>query len=40
VAAACHARRGCLEAAEVRKILASQDALLDPADLPPPVRVI
>src|SRR5580704_2642608 len=40
VAAECHARRGCLEAAEVRKILASQDALLDPADLPPPVRVI
>jgi hypothetical protein len=40
VAAACHARRGCLEAAEVRKILASQGALLDPADLPPPVRVI
>jgi hypothetical protein len=40
VAAACHARRGCLEAAEVRNVLASQGALLDPADLPPPVRVI
>jgi hypothetical protein len=40
VAAACHARGGRLEAAEVRKILASQGALLDPADMPPPVKVI
>jgi hypothetical protein len=40
VAAARHTRRGCLEAAEVRKVLASQGALLDPADLPPPVMVI
>ena len=34
VAAACHAG-GRLEAANVRKILASQGALLDPADMPP-----
>src|SRR5260370_42385127 len=40
VAAACHARGGYLEAAEVRKILASQGALLDPADMPPPVTVV
>jgi hypothetical protein len=40
VAAACHARSGYLEAAEVRKVLASQGALLDPADMPPPVTVI
>src|SRR3984893_12734803 len=40
VAAACHARRGRLEAAEVRKVLASQGALLDPADMPAPVNVI
>jgi FAD dependent oxidoreductase len=40
VAAACHARGGNLEAAEVRKVLASQGALLDPADMPPPVTVI
>jgi hypothetical protein len=39
-AAACHARGGRLEAAEVRKVLASQGALLDPADMPPPVTVI
>ena len=39
VAAVCHARDGCLEAAEVRKVLASQGALLDPADLPAPVTV-
>jgi hypothetical protein len=39
-AAACQARRGRLEAAEVRKVLASQGALLDPADMPPPVTVI
>jgi len=36
VAAACHARGGHLEAAEVRKVLASQGALLDPADMPAP----
>jgi hypothetical protein len=29
-----------LEAAEVRKVLASQGALLDPADMPAPVTVI
>jgi FAD dependent oxidoreductase len=40
VAAACHARGGRLEAAEVRKLLASQGALLDPADMPAPVTVI
>jgi hypothetical protein len=40
VAAACHACSGYLEAAEVRKVLASQGALLDPADMPPPVTVI
>jgi hypothetical protein len=40
VAAACHACGGHLEAAEVRKVLASQGALLDPADMPPPVAVI
>jgi hypothetical protein len=40
VAAACHARGGPLEAAEVRKVLASQGALLDPADMPAPVTVI
>jgi hypothetical protein len=40
VAAACHARSGRLEAAEVRKVLASQGALLDPADMPAPVTVI
>jgi hypothetical protein len=40
VAAACHAGGGSLEAAEVRKVLASQGALLDPADMPPPVAVI
>ena len=40
VAAACHARGGCLEAAEVRKLLASQGALLDPADMPAPASVI
>jgi hypothetical protein len=39
VAAACHARDGHLEATEVRKVLASQGALLDPADMPPPVTV-
>jgi hypothetical protein len=39
VAAACHARDGRLEAAEVRKILASQGALLDPADMPAPITV-
>jgi len=40
VAGACHARGGRLEAAEVRKVLASQGALLDPADMPAPVTVI
>jgi hypothetical protein len=40
VAAACHARGGNLDAAEVRKVLGSQGALLDPADMPPPVAVI
>jgi hypothetical protein len=35
-----HACSGYLEAAEVRKVLASQGALLDPADMPPPVTVI
>ena len=40
VAAACRARGGHLDAAEVRKVLASQGALLDPADLPAPVIVI
>ncbi len=40
VAAACHACSGRLEAAVVRKVLASQGALLDPADMPPPVTVI
>jgi FAD dependent oxidoreductase len=40
VAAACHVRGGRLEAAEVRKVLASQGALLDPADMPAPVTVI
>jgi hypothetical protein len=40
VAAACHARSGRLEAAEVRRVLASQGALLDPADMPAPVTVI
>ena len=38
--AACHARGGCLDAAEVCNVLASQSALLDPADMPPPVTVI
>lgn len=37
VAAACFARDGRAEPAEVRRILAGQDALLDPADMPPPV---
>src|SRR5258705_354274 len=40
VAAACHTRSGRLEAAEVRRVLASQGALLDPADMPAPVTVI
>jgi hypothetical protein len=40
VAAACQARDGSLDVAEVRKILVSQGALLDPADMPPPVEVI
>jgi len=40
VAAACHARGGNLDAAEIRKVLGSQGALLDPADMPPPVTVI
>jgi hypothetical protein len=39
VAAARHARRGYVEAAEVRKVLASQGALLNPGDMPPPVTV-
>lgn len=39
VAAACWARDGSLDAAEVRRILAGQGALLDPADMPPPVEV-
>jgi len=37
VAAACYARDGRVEAAHVRKILRWQGALLDPADVPPPV---
>ena len=37
VAAACYAREGRVEAADVRKILRWQGALLDPADMPPPV---
>lgn len=37
VAAACHARHGGAGAAEVRRLLAGQGALLDPADMPPPV---
>jgi hypothetical protein len=40
VAAACHARGGSLDATEVRKVLASQGALLDPAEMPPPIVVI
>ena len=40
VAAACFARGGRVDAAEVRKILVGQGALLDPADMPPPVEVI
>ena len=40
VAAACFARDGRVDAAEVRRILAGQGALLDPADMPPPVEVI
>ena len=37
VAAACYAREGRVEAADVRKILRWQGALLDPAGMPPPV---
>src|SRR5271170_2375624 len=40
VAAACHARGGHLESAEVRRVLASQGALLDPADMPAAIGVI
>jgi hypothetical protein len=40
VAAACQARDDRLDAAEVRKVLASQGALLDPADMPAPVTVV
>lgn len=40
VAAACFARGGGVDAAEVRKILAGQGALLDPADMPGPVEVM
>ena len=40
VAAACFARGGSLDAAEVRRVLASQGALLDPADMPPPVTIV
>jgi len=40
VAAASHAQDGRLEAAEVRKVLVSQGALLDPADMPAPVIVV
>ncbi len=40
VAAACQARDGLLNIAEIRQILRSQGALLDPADMPPPVAVI
>ena len=39
VAAACHARQGRAEPGDVRKILRRQGALLDPADMPPPVAV-
>jgi hypothetical protein len=39
VAAACYAEHGRIEAREVRKILAGQGALLDPADMPPPVAM-
>ena len=40
VAAACFARGGGVDAAEVRKILGGQGALLDPADMPGPVEVM
>ena len=40
VVAACQARGGSLDTAEVRRILSNQGALLDPADMPPPVEVI
>ena len=40
VAAACFARDGKVDAAEVRKILVGQGALLDPADMPGPVEVM
>ena len=40
VAAACYARDGRVDVAEVRKILRGQGALLDPADMPAPVEVV
>ena len=40
VAAACQARDGRVDAVEVRKILVGQGALLDPADMPGPVKVV
>jgi hypothetical protein len=39
VAAACHALHGRAQPAEVRKILARQNALLDPTDMPPPIAL-
>lgn len=38
VAAARHAEGGGVDAAEVRRILVSQGAIVDPADMPPPVE--
>ena len=39
VAAACRARHGRVDADEIRRILRIQGALIDPADMPPPVRM-
>jgi hypothetical protein len=39
VAAACYARLGRVEAPDVQRILRRQRALLDPADMPPPVAL-
>ncbi|HET6183389.1 MAG TPA: FAD-dependent oxidoreductase [Acetobacteraceae bacterium] len=39
VAAACWARDGRADAAEVRRLLSAQGAILDPADMPAPVDV-
>src|SRR5207302_10589103 len=39
VAAACYAWQGRAEPGDVRKILCRQGAVLDPADMPPPVAL-